>query len=187
MTAQLDIAANRRAPKYTRREQFARVAWELAHPLFRFSPRPFYAWRRWLLRRFGARVGRNVHIHNTVRIQYPWLLEVGDFTAIGDGAWIYNLGPITIGARVTVSQLAHLCAGTHDYTRPEMPLQRLPITIEDDAWICAEAFVGPNVTVGEGAVVGARAAVFKDVEPWTIVGGNPAEFIKAREMSARSG
>jgi putative colanic acid biosynthesis acetyltransferase WcaF len=183
---ELDIAANRAARKYSGRELAARVCWSAAALVFRWSPRPLYAWRAWLLRRFGARLGRHVHIWPTVRIAHPWLLEMEDFAAVGDGVRLYNLGPIRIGARATISQHAHLCAGTHDYTTAEMTLVKLPITVGADAWICADAFVGPGVTIGEGAVVGARAAVFKNVEPWTIVGGNPAAFIKAREMRSAS-
>jgi len=182
MTRKLDIAANRQAQKYGRRELTGRILWNLAQPLFRFSPRSLFAWRRWLLRRFGAIIGREVRIDNTVHIQFPWLLEVGDFAAIGEGARIYNLGAVAVGARVTISQFAHLCAGTHDYTKPAMPLRRLPIVVGDDAWICADAFIGPNVSVGTGAVVGARAAVFDDVKAWTVVGGNPARFIQERVL-----
>jgi putative colanic acid biosynthesis acetyltransferase WcaF len=178
----LDIAANRQSQKYRRSELAARLFWSLAQPLFRWSPRPCFAWRCWLLRRFGSRIGQHVHIENTVRIQHPWLLEVGDFAAVGDRALIYNLGKVTIGARATVSQQAHLCTGDHDYTRPDMRLEKQPITIGDDSWVCADAFVGPGVEVGEGAIVGARAAVFKNVESWTIVGGNPARLIKRREL-----
>jgi putative colanic acid biosynthesis acetyltransferase WcaF len=182
MMMKLDIAANRRAQKYTSRELAARFLWAFAQPLFHLSPRPCFAWRRLLLRLFRAQIGRQAHIENTVQIQFPWLLQVGDFAAIGRGARIYNLGAVTIGKRATVSQFAHLCAGTHDYSKPTMPLLRLPIVIGDDAWICADAFVGPGVVVGEGAIVGARAAAFEDVPPWSIVGGNPAKFIKERVM-----
>jgi putative colanic acid biosynthesis acetyltransferase WcaF len=178
----LDIAANRRAQKYTSRELAARFLWALAQPLFRLSPRPCFAWRRLLLRIFGAVIGRQARIDNTVHIQFPWLLQVGDFAAIGQGARIYNLGTVTVGKRATISQFAHLCAGTHDYNMPTMPLLRLPIVIGEDAWICADAFIGPNVSVGPGAVVGARAAVFEDVNAWTVVGGNPARFIKDRVL-----
>lgn len=180
----VDVAGNRASQKYSRSEQIARLAWAGSQPLFRWSPRPLYAWRAWLLRRFGARVGRNVHIDPTVRIAQPWNLEIGDDSAVGDAARIYSLGRIRLGARVTVSQHAHLCAGTHDYASPDMRLVKLPITIGDDAWICTDAFLGPGVTVGTGAVVGARAAVFKDVAPWTVVGGNPATVIKIRKMRA---
>lgn len=180
----IDVGANRAARKYTSRELAARVAWAAGSLLFRWSPRPFYGWRAWLLRRFGARVGRHVQIYPSVRIQHPWLLEIGDFAAVGGEARIYNLGKVTIGPRATVSQLAHLCAGGHDPGSAEMQLTKAPIVIGADAWVCADAFVGPGVTVGEGAVVGARAAVFKDVAPWTVVGGNPAQVLKQREMRA---
>jgi putative colanic acid biosynthesis acetyltransferase WcaF len=178
----LNIAANRAAKKYSGRELVARLCWSLTQPFFRFSPRPCYFWRRWLLRRFGSRIQKQVHIHNTVQIQYPWLLEIGEFAAIGDRVIVYNLGRIKIGQRATISQNAYLCAGSHDYTRAEMPLEREPIDIGNDAWICAQAFIGPGVVIGEGAVVGARAAVFDDVPPWSVVGGNPAKFIKKREL-----
>ena len=178
----LDVVANRQARKYSRGEMVRRVVWMLLQPLFRFSPRPAFAWRRWLLRRLGAQVGRDVHVYASARVYYPWMLKVGDDSAIGEDALIYNLGPVTIGVRATISHRAHLCAGSHDYSDPALPLLRPPIEVGDDAWICAEAFVGPGITIGKGAVVGARAAVFKDVEPWTVVGGNPAKVIKRREM-----
>jgi putative colanic acid biosynthesis acetyltransferase WcaF len=186
LTSELDIAANRDAQKYTAGETALRVLWALAYPLFRLSPRPCYGWRNWLLRRFGADVGRHVQIYNTVKIQHPWLLTIGDYAAIGDEAIIYNLGPVRIGSRATISQYAHLCAGSHDCLRRDMPLLKLPVTIGDDAWVCADAFVGPGITVGAGAVVGARAAVFSDVEPWTVVGGNPAKLIKRRELATQN-
>lgn len=135
-----------------------------------------------MLRVFGATVGRNTHIYPSSVIYMPWNLIIGDESSIGEWALIYNLGPITIGSKTTISQRVHLCAGTHDYTDPALPLLKPPIVIRDQAWICADAFVGPNITVGEGAVVGARAVVTKDVEPWAIVAGNPARFIKIREM-----
>ena len=156
--------------------------WALVKPFFRFSPRILFGWRNFLLRLLGARIGKNVHIYNTAHVHFPWKLEVGDLAAIGDYALIYNLGPIRVGSLVTISQRAHLCAGTHDHTDPSMPLQRLPIVIGDQVWICADAFVGPGVTIGEGALVGARAVAVKDVEPWQIVAGNPARPIRKRVM-----
>jgi putative colanic acid biosynthesis acetyltransferase WcaF len=111
----------------------------------------------------------------------PWNLNVADYAAIGDDALIYNLGLITIEARATISHRAHLCAGTHDYAKADFPLLRPPIAIGEQAWICADAFVGPGVTIGEGAIVGACAVAVKDVAPWTIVAGNPAKFAKRRE------
>lgn len=182
---ELDIEANRRAVKYSAREQAARVLWGFAAPLFRFSPRPMFGWRRFLLRLFGARIGRKVHVYGSARINMPWNVSVGDYSAIGELVEVYALGPISIGSRVTVSQRAHLCAGTHDYTDPALPLLKPPITIGDQAWICADAFVGPGVTVGEGAVIGARAVAVKDVGPWAVVVGNPAREIRKRELRDR--
>jgi putative colanic acid biosynthesis acetyltransferase WcaF len=179
-----NINENRQQVRYTAAENVRRVFWGLAKPLFRFSPRIFFGWRRFLLRMFGARIGREVHIYNSAQIYFPWNLEVGDWSAIGEHAYIYNLGPIRIGKQVTVSQRAHLCAGTHDYTDPTLPLQKPPIVVGNQAWICADAFVGPGVTVGEGALVGARAVAVKDVEPWQVVAGNPARPIKRRVLQA---
>lgn len=131
-----------------------------------------------LLRAFGARIGSGVHIYPSVSITIPWNLSIGQDAAVGDRAILYALGPITLAERSTVSQGAHLCAGTHDINDPARRLLTPPILIEQDAWICADAFVGPGVTVGRGAVVGARAVVMRDVQPFTIVAGNPAAIIR---------
>ena len=179
----LNVEKNRRARKYSSAELTRRVLWTLAQPLFRFSPRPCFGWRRFLLRCFGAKVGHSVHVYPTATIYFPWNLEAGDETAIGERALIYNLGRVTLGARVTVSHGAHVCAGTHDHTKPDFPLLRPPIIIGPEAWICADAFVGPGVTIGEGAIVGARAVAMKDVRPWTIVIGNPARETQRREIT----
>ena len=135
-----------------------------------------------MLRSFGATIGKGVHIHPTVRITIPWTLTIADYAAIGDHAILYSLGPISIGQSTTISQNAHLCAGTHDYLESEMPLLKPPITIEAGAWICADAFVGPGVTIGENAIVGARSVVFGDVERDMIVRGNPATSLKKRRF-----
>lgn len=181
----LNIENNRAARKYPLRIQLMRLAWAVGKMLFRLVPRPLYAPRRIVLRCFGAKIGRNVNIANTVTIYFPWNLEIGDWSAIGEHAYIYNLGKIRIGERATVSQRAHLCAGSHDYADPALPLLTPPIVIGDQAWICADAFIGPGVSVGEGAVVGARAVAVKDVAPWSVVAGNPARFIKKRELKGR--
>ena len=183
----LDTAENRRAQKYSSSEMLRRLLWAFGRWFFRCSPRPCFGWRRFVLRCFGARIGAQVHVYSSTRIYFPWNLTVNDWSAIGEEALIYNLGPITLGQKVTISHRAHLCAGTHDYSQPDMPLLKPPIEIADQAWICAEAFVGPGVTVGEGAVVGAGAVVVKNVEPWTVVAGNPARVIKKRALSATTG
>ena len=161
-----------------------RVAWMAGQWLFRLSPRPCFGWRRFVLRCFGARIGRHVHIYSSAHIYFPWNLQADDWSSIGEWTLIYNLGPVTIGRAATISHRAHLCAGTHDFTRADLPLLKPPITIGPQAWICAEAFVGPGVMVGEGAVVGARAVVVKDVAAWTVVAGNPARVIKQRTLAA---
>jgi putative colanic acid biosynthesis acetyltransferase WcaF len=180
--AELDIQANRKAVKYTPAKQALRVLWGLAGVLFRLSPRPAWGWRNALLRLFGARLGRDVRIDPTARIYMPWNLVVGDEVGIGFDVLLYNLGAITIGRQATVSHRAHLCAGTHDYRDPALPLLKPPIEIGARAWICADAFVGPGVRVGEGAVVGARAVVVDDVPAWTVVAGNPAQPVGRRQL-----
>jgi putative colanic acid biosynthesis acetyltransferase WcaF len=185
--ARIDVEANRRAKKWTCREQFGRLLWGLACPLFRFSPRPFWAWRRGLLRFFGARVGSNVHIYPTVLVTIPWNLDIADYAAVGDRAILYALGTIRIGRGATVSQGAHLCAGTHDYIDAQMPLLKPPIVIGNEAWICADAFVGPGVTIGNRTIVGARAVIMKDAPESVILAGNPARVIKRRDSEMLHG
>lgn len=180
MEHDLNIAENRLACKWTRRELVGRVLWACCRPLFRWSPRLCWGWRRFLLRVFGAEVAAHVHIHPSAVVFIPWNLKMGEWSSVGFGALLYNLGPLTIGKNVTISQRAHLCGGTHDFRDAAMPLVKAPITIEDGAWVCADAFVGPGITVGERAVVGARAVVTKDVSPGMIVGGNPACVIGER-------
>jgi putative colanic acid biosynthesis acetyltransferase WcaF len=181
----LDIAGNRAARKWTRSELLRRAAWELLRtPLFAWTPRPLWAWRCAVLRLFGARIGQEVHVHPTVTVAIPWNLEVGDHVALGDGVIVYNLGRVRIGARATISQYAHLCAGTHDYRRHDFPLVKSTIEIGEGAWICADAFVGPDVVVGDYAILGARAVAMSDVTAWTVAAGNPARFIRRRPLFA---
>ena len=156
------------------------MLWDLARPLFAWSPRPLWGWRRFLLRCFGARIGRDVHVYPSARITIPWNISIGDQSAIGDRAILYALGSINIGRQVTISQGAHLCAGSHDYKRADMPLLKPPITIGDAVWVCADAFVGPNVEIGDHAIVGARAVAIKNVPAGAIVAGNPARQVGSR-------
>jgi len=177
------VVANRATRKWSYGELVGRFIWELVRfPLFVLSPRTFWGWRCFVLRAFGAQIGKNVHIFPTTRIAIPWNLEIGSYAAIGDGAILYSLGQISIGERATVSQHAHLCAGTHDYTDSTMPLIKMPIKIEPDAWVCADAFVGPGVTIGRGAVLGARAVAVSNIESFAIAVGNPAKTKRQREI-----
>ena len=183
MQSELNIAANRSATKYSKKILMQRLLWGLLQPLFRYSPRILFGWRRFLLSLFGARIGRKVNIYNSAVIYMPWNLDIGDWSSIGEHAFIYNLGRITIGKNVTISQRTHLCAGSHDYTKSDLPLLMPSIRIADQAWICADAFVGPGISVGVGAIVGACGVAVKDVGPWDIVAGNPARFIKTRILN----
>jgi putative colanic acid biosynthesis acetyltransferase WcaF len=177
----VDVSANRAARKWTRSELLRRAAWEmLRSPVFAWTPRPLWAWRAAVLRIFGARIGREVHVHPTVKIAIPWNLDIGDHAALGDGVIVYNLGRIRIGKGATISQYAHLCAGTHDYRRRDFPLIKSTIDIGEGAWICADAFIGPDVVVGDYSIVGARAVAVTDVPAWTIAAGNPARSVRSR-------
>ncbi|MFG0257040.1 MAG: hypothetical protein ACF8GE_03965 [Phycisphaerales bacterium JB043] len=168
---------------YTTREKVLRLLWwYLGQPLMRCSFHNWYGFRAWLLRRFGASIGRSTRIRPSVRVEQPWNLTIGDNTSVGDRAQLYCLGIVRLGDHVSISQNAHICAGTHDHESPRLPLMRPPITIEDDVWIAADAYVGPNVTIGKGAVLGARACAYKDLEAGKLYGGNPC-----RELGERGG
>lgn len=176
----LDIKSNRDTRDYSARELAIRVAWAVGNNVFSLIPRPLFELRSMWLRAFGARVGRHVRVYPSARVYFPWNLTIGDWSAIGEWALVYDLGKVTIGDKVTISQRAHLCAGSHDYSDPAMPLLKPPIHIADEVWICADAFIGPGVRVAEGAIVGARAVVVRNVAPWSIVAGNPARVIRKR-------
>jgi putative colanic acid biosynthesis acetyltransferase WcaF len=170
----------------SRSTKLKRLLWAgVEATLFRCSFHTMNGWRAMLLRMFGARVGKRCIIRRTVRVYYPWNLRMGEMCIIGDRAELYSLGTITIGDRAMVSQEAYLCAGSHDYADVALPLLTPPVEIGAEAWICARAFIGPGVKVGAGAVVAAGAVVVKDVEAWMIVGGNPAKFLKKRELGEK--
>ncbi len=170
-------------PAYAGRNKAARVLWRLAWLILaRWTPVPFFAWRRFVLRLFGARIGRDARIYSSVSVWLPRNLAVGTSVIVGPGVILYNQGAIVIGDRTVISQRAHLCASTHDVQDPHFGLVERPIRIEPVCWIAAEAFVGPGVTVREGAVLGARAALFDDAQAWTIYRGNPAKAIARRTL-----
>ena len=150
--------------------------------LFRFSFLHFHGWRIWLLRLCGAKIGKGCAVFPSVLIRAPWKLEMGDYSALSADVDCYSVDTIKIGSHVTVSKEAFLCCASHDISSPIMELTYRPIVIHDHAWIAARAFISPGVTVGEGAVVGACAVVTRDVEPWTVVAGNPAKMVKKRVL-----
>ncbi len=164
------------------RYMLKRLLWSCVQlPFWPKMPRRLSFLRIFLLRLFGAQIGRNCRV-DAARIWVPWNLEMGEWSVIGGGAEIYNLAPVRIGANAIVSQRAYLCTATHDYTLADFPLYSKPITVEASAWVAAGAFIAPGITVGEGAVVGAYSVVTKDVPSWTVCAGNPCRPIKTRVL-----
>ena len=168
---------------WTFREKLGRAAWMIfGRPLFRATFHNWYGIRRWILRRFGAKVAPGVSIRPSAHIEVPWMIDLREGVTIGDYAILYSLGPITIGERSIISQYAHLCAGTHDYADHTFKLIRTPIHINQDVWIGADAFVGPGVEVGPLAVLGARSSAYKNLAAGRIHVGNPARDLKERTL-----
>jgi putative colanic acid biosynthesis acetyltransferase WcaF len=149
---------------------------------FRPSPTLLHGWRRFLLRLFGAKLGVGVHVYPSAKVWAPWNLRMDDHSGIGPFVDCYCVDVIRIGRQAAVSQYAFLCTASHDYRYVHLPLVTQPIVIGAYAWIAADVFVGPGVNIGEGAVVGARSSVFKDVQPWCVIAGNPASLIRKREV-----
>lgn len=173
-------------PSFSLRNRIARAAWGVVWVLlFRTSPRPLHAWRRGLLRLFGARIGQQVNIYPQVSIWAPWALHIGSKVAIGNGVTLYNMAPLTIGDNCVISQGAHLCGGTHDINSPHFQLIASPITLGNHVWICAEAFIGNGVSIADGSVIGARSVVAKSVtKPWLVWAGVPARVIGERNQAS---
>ena len=170
-----------RVHRLTTANKLLRTIWQVVWLVFyRPTPRPFHAWRSLLLRLFGARLGRGVHPYPSARIWAPWNLEMGDGACISEHVDCYCVDKIRIGAFATISQFSFLCTASHDYTREDFPLVTAPITIGERAWITADVFVGPGVTIGDGTVVTARSSVFRDLPPWMVASGNPALPVKPR-------
>ncbi len=154
--------------------------WIVQASLFSWSPQFTYTWRNFLLRCFGAKIGKGVIIRPTVKVTYPWKLTVGDFSWVGDNAELYTLGEIEIGSNVVISQKSYLCAATHDYTKDTFDMIDKKITIEDEVWLAADVYIAPGITVKKGALVGARSSVFNDLPAGMICVGSPAKPVKLR-------
>jgi putative colanic acid biosynthesis acetyltransferase WcaF len=168
------------------RNRAGRIAWGVVQTLlYRPSPVILHGWRRFLLRCFGASIGPGAHPYPTARVWAPWNLTMERDSCLGHYVICYSVARIVIGEGAVVSQYAYLCSASHDYEDPSFPLTSAPIEIGPMAWIAAGAFIGPGVSVGEGAVAGAKSVVFRDVPSWTVVAGNPARSIKRRRMGDR--
>jgi putative colanic acid biosynthesis acetyltransferase WcaF len=171
-------------PAFSLGNRAARLLWNLIWLLlYRPSPRPLHAWRAMLLRLFGARLGPDCHFYPASRVWAPWNLDCADHVAAGDGVEIYNPSLMRLGSHVILSQDCYLCGATHDYNDPAFPLLAYAMTIEPYAWICARASVTPGIRVGEGAVLGLGSVASRDLEPWTVYAGNPAQPIRKRQRS----
>ena len=172
------------------KEKLAQRVWEVTRVILCFTT-PFFMrkWRRCVTTIFAYCCGEGQYIHNSAslarncRIDYPWNVSIGEMSSIGSGAWVYALDKIMIGKNVCIGEDVRLITGSHDVASFNFDLTTKPITVNDNVWVATGAIVLPGVTIGEGAVIGAGAVVTKDVEPWTVVGGNPAKFIKKRVLN----
>ncbi|HEX3799021.1 MAG TPA: WcaF family extracellular polysaccharide biosynthesis acetyltransferase [Verrucomicrobiae bacterium] len=167
------------------RSKIVEAAWHLLKCFLFLTPLPVPSALKCAgLRFFGAHVGRGVVIKPRVNIHFPWKLSIGDHTWIGEEAWILNFEPVRIGQQCCISQRAFLCTGNHDYRQPSMPYRNAPITIEDGAWVGAQTFVAPGITIAAEAVVTAGSVVVRDQPARMVCGGNPCVPLKPRWKSA---
>lgn len=154
--------------------------WIVYAVFFKLSPQFMYGWRRFLLRCFGAQIGKNVIIRPSAQITYPWKVKIGDYSWIGDEVVLYSLGEIEIGSHAVISQRSYICTGTHDYNSEDFRIYAEKITIGDKCWLATDVYVAPSISIGEHTVVGARSSVFKDLPSGKICIGSPAVPIKDR-------
>jgi putative colanic acid biosynthesis acetyltransferase WcaF len=129
---------------------------------------------------FGAKIAKGVRVYSSAKIFYPPNLTMENFSSLGPDVDCYCVDKIVIGQNAIVSQYSFLCTGSHDYQKTNLPLITAPIKIESRAWVAADSYIAPGVTIGKGAVVGARSSVYNDVPAWVVVAGNPAKKLKDR-------
>jgi len=154
--------------------------WFIQATLFKLSPQFAYAWRRFLLRLFGAKIGEKVIIRPSVKITYPWKVKIGDYSWIGDDVTLYSLGEIEIGNNTVISQKSYICTGSHDINSEKFDIFAKKITIKDGCWIATDVFVAPGVIIEDDVVVGARSSVFNSLPQNKVCIGTPAKPIKNR-------
>ena len=184
----IDLSSFKMPADFRGRSVFVVQLWWLVQDwLIRLSPQFMYGWRRFLWRLFGAQVGKNVLLRSTARVNFPWKVKIGDYAWIGDFVELNIAGSIEIGANTVISQYCYLTAGTHDYTKSDFPPIASPIKIEDQVWITTGCFIAPGVTIGRGAIIGARSVVLNDMPPAMICAGSPAKPIKPRPIPSTDG
>lgn len=169
-----------------KKEKLKNFVWGIVNKtLFRCTPSHFSLFRKyrvWLTRLFGSEIDYSCSLHPTCKIEYPWNVSMGHLSSLGECSWVYAMDKISIGEKSCIGKDVQLLTGSHDIGSPIFQLITRPISIGSAVWIATRATILPNVCIGEGAVVGATASVYKDVEPWTVVGGNPAREIKKRTI-----
>ena len=170
-------------PSFSVRNRLLRAIWRITWALLAsWTPPPMHWWRRFLLRLFGAEVASTAVIYASARIWLPSNLKLGEHACVGPQVTVYNMAKVTFEDHAIASQCVHLCAGTHDIEDEDFQLTSRPIILGSRAWVAADAFVGPGVRIGEGAVLGARGCAFRDLEPWTVYTGNPAQVLRKRNV-----
>lgn len=154
--------------------------WFIQGTLFRFSLHNMYNWRNFLLKMFGAKIGKRVKVRPSAKFTYPWKVKIGENSWIGDNVQLYSLDEIHIGSNCVISQESYLCTGSHDLKDPHFGLITKPIIIKDGAWVASDVFVYPGATINKMAVIAARSTVIRDIPANEIHAGNPAKFLKKR-------
>jgi putative colanic acid biosynthesis acetyltransferase WcaF len=171
-------------PAFVASDRARRFLWNTCHTvLYRTSPRPFHGWRSFLLRCFGAKIGPNCHFYPRSKVWAPWNLICAENVTAADGVDIYNPAPVRFGSHAIMSQDAFICGATHDYDDPRFPLLAYAMEFGAYSWVCARAIVAPGVSLGEGAVLGLGSVATRDLEPWAVYAGTPAQKIKERRRT----
>ncbi|QDY70481.1 putative colanic acid biosynthesis acetyltransferase [Qingshengfaniella alkalisoli] len=170
------------APTFSLNHRMSRLLWIICWLIgARWTPPGWMPLRRALLTAFGAKIHPTARVRSSVRIWWPGHLEMAPHSSLGPKVNCYNVAPVTLHGRANISQGAHLCTAGHDIDRPDFPMRASAITVGADAWIAAEAFVGPGVHIGEGAVLGARGVAMRSLDPWVVYAGNPAKALRNRQ------
>lgn len=181
MTSTVHSIESRTASPWTFPERLRILLWSIVWPvLCAWTPKPLNAWRLIWLRLFGCKIEGTPFVHQRARIEMPWHITLHDQSCVGDRANLYALGEIELGRKCVVAQEVYLCTGTHDFNDPHLSLVTAKITVGDDAFVGARAFVLPGVHIGDGVIVGACSLVTRSVKPWSVVAGSPARFLRSR-------